>query len=99
MLTVGLVLISLSAGPAVPATDRVPRFDIAVSCDTANKAASGIGRPVQACLDDEEKARTALEMRWSEYPIHARQSCTESVSVGGPPSYVQLITCLEMRKQ
>lgn len=99
MISVGLVLLSLSVSPALPVADTVPRFDIAASCGSADKSATGIGRPVQACRDDEEKARTALETRWSEYPAGARSSCTADASLGGPPSYVQLITCLEMRKQ
>lgn len=99
MLAVGLILLSLSTSPAMPIADAVPRFDIAASCGSADKSATGIGRPVQACRDDEEKARTALEMRWSEYPAQARTTCTEGARLGGPPSYVQLITCLEMTKQ
>lgn len=99
MLAVGLVLISVSASPALPVADTVPRFDIAASCGSADKSATGIGRPVEACRNDEEKARTALEMRWSEYPARARTTCTEGAGLGGPPSYVQLITCLEMTKQ
>lgn len=99
MLVAGLVLLSLSSSPVHAVADAVPRFDIAASCGSADKSATGIGRPVQACRDDEEKARTALEMRWSEYPARARTTCTEGASLGGPPSYVQLITCLEMTKQ
>jgi len=99
MISVGLVLLSLAASQALPVADTVPRFDIAASCGSADKSATGIGRPVQACRDDEEKARTALETRWSEYPANARTTCTEGASLGGPPSYVQLITCLEMTKQ
>lgn len=98
MLSVSLVLLSLSTSAILPAADTVPRFDIAASCGSVDKSATGIGRPVQACRDDEEKARTALEARWSEYPARARTTCTEGASLGGPPSYVQLITCLEMTK-
>ena len=99
MLTLGLVLLSLSASPVTLVADGVPRFDIAASCEAAGKSSTGIGRPVSACREDEEKARTALETRWAEYPARARTTCTEGASLGGPPSYVQLITCLEMTKQ
>ncbi|UZF93829.1 hypothetical protein [Bosea sp. NBC_00550] len=99
MLAFGVVLLSLSASPVTLVADGVPRFDIAASCEAAGKSSTGIGRPVAACRDDEEKARGALEMRWSEFPVQARTTCTEGASLGGPPSYVQLITCLEMTKQ
>jgi hypothetical protein len=98
MVAVDLLLLSLLAGPVLRVADTVPHFDITASCGTADKSASGIGRPVQACRDDEAKARAALEARWSEFPARTRQTCTESVSAGGPPSYVELITCLEMAK-
>ncbi|MGO4173945.1 hypothetical protein [Bosea sp. TAF32] len=99
MFSVGLVLLSLSASPTLPVADSVPRFDINASCGSADKSATGIGRPASACRDDEEKARNALEARWSEYPARARTTCTEGASLGGPPSYVQLITCLELTKK
>ncbi len=99
MLALGLVLLSLSTSPVTSVAEGVPRFDIAASCEAAGKSSTGIGRPVSACREDEEKARTALEARWSEYPVQARTTCTEGAGLGGPPSYVQLITCLEFTKQ
>ena len=99
MLASGLFLLSLSANSILPVADAVPRFDITASCGSADKPATGIGRPIEACRNDEEKARNALETRWSGYSVSARRTCTESAEVGGPPSYVELITCLEMAKQ
>jgi hypothetical protein len=102
MLAAGLVLLSLSsvspAQPIVPVADSPPRFDIAASCRDVGKSGVNVGRPASACQADEEHARDALAARWSEFKPNARTTCVEGASFGGPPSYVEVLTCLEMKK-
>ena len=97
MLAAGLVLLSFAASPILPAADTVPRFDIAAACRDVGKPGIDIGRPTSACHSDEERARSSLEAKWSQYPAAARTTCVEGASLGGPPSYVQVLTCLEMK--
>ncbi len=100
MLTAGLVLLSLSGSPAaiVRVADGPPRFDISKSCRDVGKSGINVGRPASACQADEERARAALTQRWNEFQPSARTTCVESASFGGPPSYVEVLTCLEMKK-
>jgi len=102
MLAAGLVLLSLS-GSSLPESivrvaDSPPRFDIAASCRDVGKAGINVGRPASACRADEERARDALAARWSQFQPNARTNCVEGASFGGPPSYVEVLTCLEMKK-
>ncbi len=102
MLAASLVLLSLSAHPAagniVPIADSPPRFDIAASCRDVGKSGIDIGRPASACRDDEERARDTLTARWAQFQPAARTTCVEGATYGGPPSYVEVLTCLEMKK-
>lgn len=98
MIIAGLLSISLSASAIVPVADGPPRFDIAASCRDVGKSGGGIGRPASACVDDEQRARDQLATKWSQYPAAQRETCVEGAKLGGPPSYVQVITCLEMKK-
>ena len=100
MLAAGLVLLSLSStSPAIiQVADSPPRFDIAASCRDVGKSGIDIGRPARACQGDEERARATLTARWNQFQPGARTACVESASFGGPPSYVEVLTCLEMKK-
>lgn len=97
MIIAGLMSLSLAAAPVIPVADGPPRFDIAASCRDVGKSGAGVGRPASACVDDEEKARDQLGAKWSQYPLAERDTCVEGAKLGGPPSYVQVITCLEMK--
>ena len=41
-------------------------------------------------------ARDSLAAKWAQYPAAKRNSCVEGAKLGTSPSYVQVITCLEM---
>ena len=57
------------------------------------------GRDSTACQQKEENARSNLKNDWSQYSAQDRSRCSGFVTTGGPPSYVELLTCLEMAKQ
>jgi hypothetical protein len=82
--------------------DRVPQLDANVSCRSAG-ATSVMGpgsgtRSVQACEQDEKDARTKLEQEWGMFSAAEQARCTRLTTLGGSPSYVELLTCLEMAK-
>ncbi len=52
----------------------------------------------QICIDQETRARDALRDNWAGFPAEHRASCIKTTTVGGIPSYVQLQTCLETRR-
>jgi hypothetical protein len=90
-------MIALGAQLVVPVADGVPKFDIARSCklDVAATAGLSIDQSTKSCINDERKAQQQLGSRWSKFPASSRASCTSQESIGGTPSYVSLLTCLQ----
>ena len=84
-------LASASLAPASAAAGP-PRLDVTKSCDAATEAA---GRDRKFCLEDEDNARTMLTRDWSTYQPADTARCLAIVKSGGPPSYVELLLCLE----
>jgi hypothetical protein len=76
----------------------VPAIDIDRSCRGAESAALPEDRAgaYQRCVRDERTAREELSKTWSQIPIDSRQLCTD-LSTDSSPSYVELLTCLEMQ--
>src|ERR1041385_1367236 len=50
------------------------------------------------CLKTEREARDQLAREWTNFPAADRTLCTQTATMGGAPSYVELITCLEMKR-
>ena len=93
-----LLAMILTASQIALALDLVPKFDVERTCEPV-AAASGLpGRDAPACQRDEQDARSTLQQDWTEYSSIQRSRCTGLVATGGPPSYVELLTCLEMAK-
>jgi len=85
--------------PMSPArADTVPRYDVRRACKGAAESAVAPGRTSQSCEQDETSARDQLDKEWSEYPGADRARCVRASSLGGPASYVDLLTCLDMAK-
>ena len=50
------------------------------------------------CLGDEREALDQLTNKWSQYSRAHKTQCVGMTSTGGPSSYVELITCLDIMK-
>ena len=93
-----------SGGPQRPSRTKsrssssVPKLDAGTSCKAAAAASVVAGRDVQACLGDENQAKEQMTKNWSQYRDADKQQCIELVGKGGPSSYVELLTCLEVLK-
>ena len=83
----------------VLAADQVPKLDIGRSCRSAGAAAVGGARDTAACERDENTAGDTLEKEWNQFTPAQRAECVRLSSLGGSPSYVELLTCLEIAKQ
>lgn len=46
---------------------------------------------------DEGAARTSLQAQWMQFPAGDRVYCADTARLG-TPSYVELLTCLEMEQ-
>ena len=95
-MPISISMILISSQLVVAVADNVPRFDIARSCklDVAATTGLSVGQPLKSCINDEQRARRNLANQWSKFPAASRASCTANESVG-PPSYVDLLTCLQ----
>jgi hypothetical protein len=93
-----LLPIILTATQLVLAADSVPKFDVERTCRPA--ATVGLaGRDSASCQLDEQEARSKLEKDWTQYSALQRSHCEGFVVLDRAPSYVELLTCLEMAKQ
>lgn len=83
--------------PSVALADRVPSFNVQASCKAAEiyDVQEDRNKTFQGCLQDENRAKDLLNKNWSQYKMKDRQDCVaqgEKVA----PSYVEVLTCLEM---
>ncbi len=80
-------------------SDTVPQLNITPSCQAAAKAAVTLNRSVESCVRSENEARDKLQQEWSQYTDEQQGHCVRLSSLGGSPSYIELLTCLEIDKQ
>lgn len=80
------------------AADNVPTLKVEPSCKAAGVEGVITGRTADSCLNDEKAAREDLVKSWSTFSADDRTHCLSMVSTGGSPSYVELLSCLEMSR-
>jgi hypothetical protein len=91
--------IALAALPLTsPVSDKVPAFDVAVSCRAAASAGLSVSQSYQSCMNDERSAREELVRDWASFAAADRSRCTAESSADGLPSYVELLVCLQMSR-
>lgn len=76
----------------------VPYLDVKTSCSDAQKFSSGTSdkdTAYKGCMQDEMNAKGELSKRWSSFKSKDKQDCVEQ-SRNPSPSYVEVLTCLEM---
>lgn len=93
------LLTIILASHVAMAADAVPKFNVERTCRPAAAAGTLPGRDSSSCQHDENDARSKLEQEWTHYSTAQRAQCAGIASLGGAPSYVELLTCLEMAKQ
>ena len=94
---VASLLVATAASAA--STGPPPKLDIKATCQRAQPLSGGEKSAYQGCLDDELQAQKELAMSWSSFKAGAQKDCVEETKIGGAPSYVELLTCLELDKQ
>ena len=85
----------------VTVADDVPNFNIERGCKIDSAAASdpnaGLNATIKRCVDDEQKAKGQIQTQWSQFAPPDKKMCmgltTDDSST--PPSYVELLTCLQ----
>ena len=74
----------------------LPTLDVGPSCDAAGRGAVTLGRDKKACLGDEATAQDTLKQNWPKYAAADKSDCIGMVTTGGPASYVELLSCVEI---
>jgi hypothetical protein len=93
-MLVHLPIVILASLPFIPIADNVPKFDIAREC----RSEGGSQAVVEQCAADEADARAQLQPQWGQFNAVDKRVCIGETLIDGTPSYVELLTCLEMAR-
>ena len=96
LLTAKLMTVFVSLSPVL-AADGMPVLNVKPTCQGTEVAAVTPGQTLDTCLRKEAAARDQLRKSWASFPARDRTECSAAATIG-PPSYVDLLTCLEMRQ-
>ena len=97
-----MAMMVLGSQVALAATEGPPNLNAEPSCRAAADAAAmgslggGNVRDLASCMRDENEARDQLGKEWTQFLPGEQQRCTSETKMGGSPSYVELLVCLEM---
>lgn len=94
--TLGIMVLfgGLSSFPAT--AQELPRFDIEPTCKEAQPLTPQDTNPYESCMRDETAAERQLREIWSSAAASQRDICGQEAQIGGTPSYVDMLTCLQM---
>jgi hypothetical protein len=88
----------VAALPASAAFADAPTLNVQATC----RATPAVNLDQQAtydnCMRSENAARDKLNKTWAKMRVDWRSTCLKTTTLGGIPSYVELLTCVEMRE-
>jgi hypothetical protein len=93
-----LIAIALSTQLVVVSAGGVPALNMHPTCESPMRGELGAKADLNVCLEGERKAHDELVKNWSQFTRGERTQCSDLVHMGGPPSYIELLTCLEMSR-
>jgi hypothetical protein len=89
-----LPIVILATLPFSKIADNVPNFDIGRECRSEDDSKALVAQ----CATDEARARDQLQPQWDQFSAHDKTVCISETSMDSSPSYVELLTCLEMAR-
>ncbi|WP_213736924.1 hypothetical protein [Bradyrhizobium sp. dw_411] len=89
-----LPIVILASLPFTKVADTVPSFDIVREC----RSEGGSAATLERCAADEAAARDQLQPQWAQFTPRDKTVCLRETSMDSTPSYVELLTCLEMAR-
>ena len=81
------------------APERLPQFDPVKTCRSGGTLWGTPRQAAESCVRSEQEARATLEQSWNEILAADRGNCSLLVTTGGQPSYVELLSCVEMARE
>jgi hypothetical protein len=97
-LIAALGAVGIGAQVAPGRADSPPKLQVDSSCEAAGRGSIVLGRNKAACLADETTAEDTLKENWSKYIAADKTQCVGMAKTGGPQSYVELLSCLEIMR-
>lgn len=97
-IRITLIVLSLGLLCGISRADSPPKLNVGPSCEAAARGAIAVGRDKGACMGDEHAAQDTLTENWSKYDAASKTQCVGNVLTGGPASYVELLSCLEIMR-
>jgi hypothetical protein len=97
-LAIALLAIALGVPAGTALAEGPPTLNVATSCEAAARGAIVAGRDREACMSDERAARDILAKAWDKYAPADKTQCVGMNNQGGPASYVELLSCLEIMR-
>jgi hypothetical protein len=95
MTIIALLLFDVSSSCAA-----TPKLDVRTTCRRSQPLAGGDEQTAyQGCIRDEAAAQKELAKTWSTFRSSAQAICVQETKIGGAPSYVEVLTCLQLDKQ
>jgi hypothetical protein len=92
-----LIRAAAFATTVVAAADKVPALNVEASCRDAAERAAPVGT-FDSCMRREREARVQLTGKWPEFTSGDKSHCIGLSSLGGMPTYTELLTCLELAR-
>lgn len=84
---------------AIAVADELPKFDTSKSCKAAFSAYTGVDKArYDTCLKEETDAGAQISSTWAQWPARDRAHCAQLAALGGTPSYVEMLTCLQIAR-
>ena len=91
------ILLTLLVPAQMARADQVPNLNVEKSCREAKDfGVSDAQQTFKNCMLDEKEAKDQLVQKWPDFKPAYRRSCTPDAP---SPSYVEMLTCLEMNQQ
>lgn len=95
-LAVALTFVGSVAMTTPTRSANIPELDYASTCKATPPVAMDQKQTLNSCLTDEKRAKADLPKQWDRSKPEWKTSCLRQTTLGNLPSYVELITCLEM---
>src|SRR5215475_11880667 len=87
-----------SASFAIPIADGIPTLSYEAGCHEAARQDPLKQITAESCMAQERSAPAELVKDWASVRAVERTHCCSLVKIGGTPSYVELLVCMEMSR-
>lgn len=95
MMPNSILMMAFGASLVLAVADELPNINVEASCKAFEGFGLAIPHTLESCVQDENAAKAELGKSWSTYPPAVRSRCVAETMISDP-SYVDVLTCLQM---